>query len=484
MPARGGVETPQAAPSESKLTLVIRLPISLIKKAVAAQTQTPATFQGSNHLGCAQLPYVNGLKIGTNTQCADFNWHATVSPAGDPTIARAGKAIHVELPLRIDGQGGISGDLARALSLSSKNFEVHARPSVDLGVAMTNQWCPKISATPTGQWISSAKVEAISRNCLGINLGPFGRREFCFGPMNVDLTDPANQAIAGQQEAIRQAAQNALACETVRHAVGPHWTAMALPMPEVAGQRFYLNVVPKAAAMSALVIEDDAVKLAFQVKAVTQISDVAKKADALALPNLGQMDAGSSNLSLHAKAIAPYEALTRVLAEKLKGKEFAQESQAGRVALSVDDVTVYPSGAALAIGVKIKAKLPGTLFDTLGWVYVLGRPTVDPSGANIKIEELRYATVLDNSVWNVISALFNEQILQNLQSHATLDIRPLILEASKNVTQTVNASVIPNLKLVAGTPTIAVESLLVGNDGFVVGTKLDLDFAMEVTSLR
>ena len=484
MPARGGVETPPGAPSESKLTLAIRLPISLIKKTVAAQTQTPATFQGSNHLGCTQLPYVNGLKMGTNTQCADFNWHATVSPEGEPKIARAGKAIHVELPLRIDGQGGITGDLARALSLSSKNFEVHARPGVDLGVAMTDQWCPKISATPTGQWISSAKVEVIGRNCLGINLGPFGRREFCFGPADLDLTGPANQALAGQQEAIRQAAQNALPCETVRHAVGPHWTAMALPMPEAAGQRFYLNVVPQAAAMSAMVIEDDAVKLAFQVKAITQISNVAKNAEVLPLPTLGKMDAGSSNLSLRLQAIAPYEALTKVLAQEIKGKEFSQESQAGRVVLRVDDVTVYPSGAALAIGVKINANIPGSLFDTAGWVYLLGRPTVNAAGTNIKIEDLRYATVLNNSVWNAISALFNEQILQSLQSQASLDIRPLILEASKNVTQAVNSSAVPNLKLLAGTPTIAVDSILVGKDGFVVGTKLDMDFAMEVTSLK
>jgi hypothetical protein len=69
---------------------------------------------------CVPVPYADPPSIGTNKVCADYNWNATITRAGDPSLTRVGEALRVELPVDVHGQAGLNGDLARVLSLSGR----------------------------------------------------------------------------------------------------------------------------------------------------------------------------------------------------------------------------------------------------------------------------------------------------------------------------------------------------------------------------
>ena len=515
-PPKGASNPPPSAPSESTVTLAARIPYSVIKQAIISKASAPLTFSGSDPMACAQIPYVIGPqagtrrecaqvpyldfrgggtqeqcinvptltapRIGTNSQCANFNWHGTVSREGDAVLARSGDALHIELPLRIDGQGGVSGDLARFLSLSAKNFEVHARPAINLNLNMSDQWCPIVSATPTGEWVNSAKVEVVGRNCIGIDLGPLGHPQICAGPANIDLSERANKEVASHQSIITTAAQNALSCDAVKGAVASRWKTISIPLAQVPNQSIFLNIVPTGAAVSGLIAEDNAIKLVVQMKAQTQVATAAIPITAVPLPKLGKIDSATSSLALHVQTTAPYDALTQLLSDNLKGKDFSQDTKAGKVTVHVDDVTIYPSQSSLAVGVKVSAKTPGKVLDTTGWVYLVGQPTVGKSGNSIEIQNLKYAAVLDNAFWEIIADIFNTQILANLRAHSTIELGKLISDTANQVSRSVNSAVIPGVKISATTPIIKLESVAIGKEGFIVTTKMDMNFDMEITS--
>ena len=214
--------------SNSVLTLTARIPYDVLRRATEQAIPTSFLLSGAGHIGCVQVPYINGFSVGTHEQCADYNWHATVTSDSQFRLVRNGDAIHVERPLRIDGQAGVGGDLARLLSLSAKNFEAKFTPGADLQFSISEQWCPVIAATPTRNWVTSAVVEAVGRNCLSIDLGPLGHPEICAGPANLDLTGQVNDQLNGSQGDLSRAAQNALPCDKLREQIARHWHSYSI----------------------------------------------------------------------------------------------------------------------------------------------------------------------------------------------------------------------------------------------------------------
>ncbi|QMI49802.1 DUF4403 family protein [Burkholderia sp. MBR-1] len=505
-------------PADTKLTAVARLPYSILKTALQAKASEPVQLADSQHLQCGQVPYVIGPRVttkeacmdvpyvdlrgagmqrqctnvptvegptvGTKEQCADFNWHATVQPEGEPSIGRAGDAIRVSIPLAVSGQGGVTGDLAKVLSLSAKNFEAHAIPGGDIRASFDENWCPKIDVTPTDRWVSDAKVEAVGKNCVGIDLGPLGHPQVCAGPANVDLTGPANKAIDQQHDKIREAAAAVLSCETVRAAVQAKWIPISIPIQVADDAKVFLNIKPTAAAVSSLVAEDDAAKMVLQVSAQTTVGPTPASADALPLPALGQADPSSeSNLDVHVQATAPYTMLTDILAKEIVGKDFSKDTAAGSASLHVDEVNVYPSGKSLVVGVRVTANIPGRIFNTRGWVYLLGDPVAGSDGTSVHIDNFRYAAVLDNQLWNAIVSVFDARIKTVLRDHSTVDLSSSIQKARDDLLHSVNSASVKGVTITAPSIDMKLDNIVLGPTGFVVNAMAMMPFSLAINAL-
>lgn len=92
--------------------------------------------------------------------CAPTDFRAMITrDAGPVSVSRADSGIHIGVPLRVEGNAGFTGDIARILRLHSKNFRAtlvaHANVDVDIG----DKWCPKVVVRPGFEWINKAELE-------------------------------------------------------------------------------------------------------------------------------------------------------------------------------------------------------------------------------------------------------------------------------------------------------------------------------------
>jgi hypothetical protein len=200
-PPRGGDTIPAPAVSDSVITLVATLPYTALTQASEAKIPKSVVLGGNGHVACMDIPYLNpghvgthqecinkpyvdirgvgtdrvcvnvpditGPSIGTRNQCADYHWDADVNKNGPVQIGRSGTDIRVAQSIHVTGKAGLGGDLARALSLSGKSFDVRVASAMNINVGLNNQWCPVVKAVPVGRWVDSASVKVVGRNCVG-----------------------------------------------------------------------------------------------------------------------------------------------------------------------------------------------------------------------------------------------------------------------------------------------------------------------------
>ena len=515
-PPRGGEAAPVPPASDSVITLVATLPYTALKQAADAKIPASVPLSGDGPVACVNVPYVNpghvgshqecvdkpyldfrgagtervcvnvpdftGPSIGTKSQCADYHWNADVAKDGPVQISRAGTDIRVGQNIHVTGRAGLGGDLAGALSLSGKSFDVRVAAVMNLSASLDKQWCPVVRVAPVGRWVDSASVEVVGRNCVGIDLGALGHPEVCGGPANLGLADVLNGEFDKRRDDLQRAAQNILPCDTLRTKVGSQWHPFSIKIDRPGQAPLFLNIEPKTAGFSGLLAEDAGIKLVLRVGAKTVLSPTELAATGGTLPPLDTASAAAGSLDVTLQAEAPYDFLKTELASALKGKSFTKDTPAGRVEVRIDDVDLYPSNGRLALGLKIDAKTPGSWFNTTGWVYLSGTPVPAPGGKALAVQDLAFATVLDNAFWKVVQGLFEAEILAALKDHATFDLSNEIDRAAGEITSAIAKAEVPGLKITAGPPAFQLTGVHIAPDHLVAVVKLDMTFNTEITA--
>lgn len=515
-PLRGGDPAPPPAVSDSVITLVASLPYAALAQIAEAKIPQSVPLTGDGHVACMDVPYLNpghigshqecvnkpyvdfrgvgtervcvnvpditGPSAGMRNQCADYHWNADVSKDGPVRIGKSGADIQVAQNIHITGKAGLGGDLAGALSLSGKSFDAQVASAMNLSVGLDNRWCPLVKVAPVGRWVDSASVEVVGRNCVGIDLGPLGHPQICAGPVNLGLADVLNSEFDKHRDDIQRAAQGAVSCDMVRAKVGEQWHPFSIKIDRSGQAPLFLNIEPKTAGFSGLVAGDNASKIVVRVgvKTVLSPSDMANTAGTL--PALDPAAANQGGLDINLQAVAPYDFLKNELATAMKGKTFKKDTAAGAIEVRIEDVDLYPSNGSLAVGLKIDAKLPGRWFDTTGWVYLSGKPTPVQNGKAIAIENIGFATVLDNAFWTAVQGLFETEILSTLKGHAQFDLSNEIDKAASQITSAIAKADVPGLKITAGPPAIQLTGVNIATDTLIVTTKLSMSVDTELTA--
>jgi Domain of unknown function (DUF4403)/TIR domain len=374
-PPRGGAAAPAPTVSDSVITLVAMLPYTALEQA--ADTKIPASVpvSGDGHVACMNVPYVNpgnvgshqecvdkpyldfrgagtekvcvnvpditAPSIGTRNQCADYHWNADVTKDGPVQIGKSGADIRVSQSIHVTGSAGLRGDLARALSLSGKSFDVRVASAMNLSASLNNQWCPVMRVTPVGRWVESASVEVVGRNCVGIDLGALGQPELCAGPANLGLADALNGEFDKHRDDLQRAAQNILPCDELRAKIGEQWHPFSIKIDRPGQVPLFLNIDPKTAGFSELIAEDAGIKLVLRVGAKIVLSTTELATTGGTLPPLDTASAAGGSLDVTLQAGAPYDFLKNELAAALKGKTFTKDTGAGAVEVRIDDVDLY-----------------------------------------------------------------------------------------------------------------------------------------------
>jgi hypothetical protein len=515
-PPHGGDSVSAAAVSESVITLVALLPYNTLAQAAEAKIPKSVPLTGDGHAACLDVPYVNpghvgshqecvdkpyldfrgagtervcvnvpdfvGPSIGTRNQCADYHWNADVNKDGPVRIGKSNTEIRVWQNIHVTGKAGLGGDLAGALSLSGKSFDAHISSAMNLKVGLNNQWCPIVNAVPVGRWVESASVEVVGRNCVGIDLGALGHPEVCAGPVNLGLADVLNNEFDKHRDDIQRAAQSILPCDTVRGTVSEQWHPFSIKIDRPEQAPLFLNIEPKTAGFSGLIADENAIRMVVSVGAKTVLSPSEIAKTGASLPALDQASASQGSLDVNLQAVAPYDFLKNELAVSLKGKTFSKDMASGTIKVRIDDVDLYPGNGSLVVGLKIDANTPGRWFNTTGWVYLSGKPTPIQGGKAVSVENISFATVLDNEFWTIVQGLFETEILSAMKEFSQFDLTKEIDTAASQITTAIAKANIPGLKITAGPPAIQLTGVHIAPDNLVVTTKLSMSFDIELTA--
>jgi hypothetical protein len=145
--------------------------------------------------------------------------------------------------------------------------------------------------------VNSASVEIVGRNCVSINLGPFGHPSFCAGPVNLGFSDVLNGEIDKHRDQIQRAASDAKSCDQLRAKIAAQWRPLSIKVEGANSDALFVNIVPTPAGFSGLIPEASAVRLVVRMSAKTSVDAAAAPQTAIPLPPLGRATAERGNLA-------------------------------------------------------------------------------------------------------------------------------------------------------------------------------------------
>lgn len=486
-PPLGSTELPRKPLETSYITVATIIPFSVLQKAIEANVPSQQSFSGSGKEPCADVPSVkrgNGLLdlpyIGFDEVCAGNKWSATARKSGSVSISRFNEAMRIAVPIDISGQAGLRGSIANVLSLTGKNFSASVKPIIDINLIIGNNWCPQISATPTTNWVSNASVQIVGKSCAQINLGPLGTPGFCAGPINLDLSTKANNALNEQQEAIKTAITNAVNCDQLRQSIQAQWKPIVVAVNDSGEKSLFLNITPESFAFSNIRVDDNALAFAVRAGVKAQLDEKAASTELMPLPPVGTITTDNSNLRVVIRANIGYDKIADELKKSLLGKTFMNTTPAGKLSVKIEDFEVYPSNGKIALGVKIAATLPAHNFDVHGWIYMTTAPSIDQSGTTVVLDELSYSAVLDNELWKSLVAIFDNQILQELHKNSHINLQPTISKSSKDLASRINSTSFPGIQINAEEPTAKLLDVAVDSKSLVATASVEMKFNVTV----
>ncbi|WP_238384167.1 DUF4403 family protein [Teichococcus vastitatis] len=373
-------------PQESLAALRFRLPFDTLRRA--AEQSLPAEFHQAGEGGGAR-------------------YELTVRRTGDFNLSEVGGRLRATVPLAVNGKAGLSGGLARALSLGEKNVDAAAEVSADLSLSLDEGWCPIVEVHISYRWTRSPRIELLGGVWLNVE---------------DQVKGPVSQALSGLPAQLREI----LPCDKVREAALELWQPQSIEVQLPAAPPLHIGIEPQAVGLSDMTVERDAIRVVLALRARTTVSsEPPKKSPPSFLPPLRQLpdraDRGG-RLRLSVPVRAGYDMIRDWLMAEFGNKDLPVETRFGTVMLRLRDLFIYPSDPAIAMAVTFSADLPGMLPDTTGRVVISGRPVLDRNGTRIRLEELRFTRDLDSALWSLATLALEPQIRAALSDLAVYDL--------------------------------------------------------------
>jgi hypothetical protein len=344
--------------------------------------------------------------------CQDVDYKVTVSRTTPLSVSRSGDRIHVAVGAAVTGEAGFSGDVAKALALDKKNFRAGVQAFADITADLDASWCPHFKVSPGFTWTDRAQLEITRNVWLNID-GQVGDR----------INDKMKEAVDRLQSAVR--------CDEVQNAVRSAWRPYSFPLslPTNPPTTVYANLNPTAVGFSGFRYDEADLKLALGIDGFTEVTGAPPAAAAPAqLPPLQRIAVTSDKLNVTLPVRVSYDQVAAVSRGLVLHRSFEADTPQGHVILTVDDVTLYPSNGKLALGLHFRASTGLGIFDTKGWVYLVGAPVVDPAGQTIRVQDVGLTRELDSGVLSVLSSIFEAQLLKLIEGNAVYDLKPQIAD--------------------------------------------------------
>jgi hypothetical protein len=401
--------------------------------------------------------------------CQDIDYDVTIRRNGAPSVRSTGAALEVVLPIAVEGRAGFPGDLARSLGFDARNFrgamDAIARVSADL----TSDWCPRLTAEGDFRWTDRAQLEIVDGTWIDID-----------APAGAELRRRIEQGVALFDES--------LTCDMVRGPVAAEWREIdtALPVPD-AGEVAHLHFRPTGAGFSGIEYGTDSIAAALQIDGITEVRSGPPPGTSrrLDLPRLERIDGTANRVDINLPVRLGYDALTAELNRQLAGRTFTGGTPAGEARVTVEEVTLYPSGDRLAAGLRFTADFDRRLLDASGWAYLAARPVLAEDGRAIRLEDVALTRQVDNELWTLLSGIFNDQIAEQLARTADFPLDDAIATAQEQLAVALqDLEATSGIRISLDNPEIALTALVPAAEALEAVARFRTRAELTVLSLR
>lgn len=387
-------------PQASRFGLRARVSYDDIE-AIAAE-QLPASYPvAGNRNVCKRII---GIKA-----CGTAQWDLTVSRTAPLSLGGSDQFITASAPIRITGKVGIQGRMSELLGLSALDVQGEVETEIRMGLDMQDDWCPVISADVSYDWVQ--KPTALWR-----------------GKLDFNLEEIVNNALDKQLEKLEPRLNKAIDCEQFRQQLASYWHsytfALDVPSPNEATtpQQVHLNIVPTGFGFSGIHTEPDKFGVSFEVEGTTVVASSALQSESLPLPPLREVAFQASRTDFDLLLRADYTQLEAAIAPLLIDRNFSSNSAAGEVSVQISSLKLSGSKTGVTVTLGFVAQLPGSRRDTRGIIYLNASPVVDTGKELLQLENIRLSKVLDSTLWNLISTVFEGQIIAAIERGSVIDL--------------------------------------------------------------
>ena len=353
--------------------------------------------------------------------CGTANWNLTINRPGKLHVRGHEKIIYLSAPVSFDGTVGVEGRVARALGLNSLTVAGDARVFIALSLQMGKNWCPSIQADVSYQWTTPPTL-----------VYP--------GGLDFTLESVVNDALDKQLATFEPRLNETINCDAFRQQLNGYWRSytFALDIPETGeganAQQLHLNIVPSDFAFSGLQTEDDSLGVSFALGATTVVESEPQPVQDLVLPVLRQVAFEQSRTDFDLILRASYTQLEELVRPRLIDKTYSTESAAGLASVTITSFELSGNVEDVTVALGFTAKLPGSRKPANGIVYLQASPTVHAETETLILENIRLSRVLDSTLWNLVSRVFEGQIIAQLKRYSTLELGPRLRDLEQNLT--------------------------------------------------
>jgi len=389
----------QTKPTQSFLGASIDVPYSLLSQAAEQSIDNNETVKLSGKAAGAR--YEGEIHI-QRIAPVSFN------PAG-------AQALKLSTSLRLKGEVGFLGGVARALGLDKMDVDATVTLMANVDIGIGPDWTPSAKVTVLEpQWISPPRIKVLHST--------------------ITFKDKANAAIDKAARKLPEKIKDAIAKLDLKEKVTKAWKVYRFPLSGDALQgKAVVDLVPSNVYYSGIKYFADNLQVNFELGVLASVN-----IGNVPLPNVPALsDIKPLNelprFTLNLPVLSEYSLLEALLNAKIDATPFKLESAQGPIQVTVNHIEIYPSGQRLAIGIDFKAIASNRLLNVQGEVFLLARPQIDNSGEKVILQDVGIYKNLDNEIWSTTSALLSDRIAKSIEQDAQFNVSEKIADLRKGL---------------------------------------------------
>jgi Domain of unknown function (DUF4403) len=475
-PLRGGLSEP-IAPSGSTIQPALTMPLADLEEAANVAAGKVLPFSGNGNQRLAEFEVRDPI-FHSCLLCGsiDANWNYTVSKPSRIKVSGGQDLLSIVLPARVEGRGGLGGDLAHLIAVDEKSFLAAA--NIDLGMRLraNRQYCLEVQADqPSYSWTDGPSVDVVGQNCLA---------GVCFGPLKVDIRDQIDPTIRQQLPTVAAGLQGAIPCGPIRESISKVWRGYSLPV-KLPYQDLYLNISPKALYFPGLGVTTTDLVFAGRLDATVALEATPGSNAPLPLPINNPLPITPGRFSLAVPISTPYYTFEALATQLLQGRRYTAQTPIGNVTVLPRRVEVFPSGEKIALGISFEVQYQYLFLNTSGTIWLTAKPTTKDNGRRIRLEEIVVTRKFSSPIWEFASALLQEKVVAAAQDGFELDMNPPLSSAEADLTRIINeAGQSSGIALSAKDVKLSVGRILTNDKLFQLEALLDASVEAKLGSIR